>query len=60
MSIDRGVDKEDAVPVYNVMLATHTHKKWNNAINSNLEIIILSEVCQTVKDKYHMRSFCGN
>ena len=31
------------------------HKiEWNNAICNNLEIIILSEVSQKEKDKYHM------
>ena len=32
------------------------NEEWNNAICSNmtdLEIILLSEVCQTEKDKYH-------
>ena len=30
-------------------------KEWNNAIcSNNLEIIILSEVTHTEKDKYHM------
>ena len=60
MSINRGLDKED---VYNVMLLNH--KKMNEIILfaatwMDLEIIILSEVSQAEKDKYHMISLiCG-
>ena len=60
MSIDRWIDKEDVVHVYNGILLSHK-KEQNNAICSNmlqLEIIILSEVSQ--KDKYSMIShICG-
>ena len=60
--IDRGMDKEDVV---------HTYMEYYSAIKKNeimpfaatwmdLEIIILSEVSQTEKDKYHMISLiCG-
>ena len=59
MSIDRGVDKEDVVHIYNGILLSHK-KEWNNAICSNMEIIILSEVIQKEKDEYHMLSLiCG-
>ena len=62
MSIDRGMDKEDVV---------HIYTKYYSAIKKNeimpfaatwmdLEIIILSEVSQKDKDKYHMISLtCG-
>ena len=60
MSIDRGMDKEDVV---------HT-MEYNSAIKKNelmpfaaiwmdLEIIILREVSQTEKDKYHISLICG-
>ena len=48
MSIDRRMDKEDMVHVYNRILVIK--KEQNNAIFSNrldLEIVILSEVSQT-------------
>ena len=60
MSINRCRDKEDVVNIYTM--------KYYSAIKKNevkpfaatwmdLEIIILSEVSQTEKDKYHMVSF---
>ena len=55
MSIDRRMDKEDVVHIYNGIL--HSHKKNEimpfAVIWMQLEIIILSEVSQTEKDKYH-------
>ena len=58
MSIDRGMDKEDVVHIYNGILLSH--KKEQNmtfaATWMELEIIILSELSQTEKDKYHMIS----
>ena len=36
MSIDRWMDKEDVVHVYNEMLLSH-YKEWNNAICSNMD-----------------------
>ena len=62
MSIDRGMDKEDVVHIYNAILLCHKKNeiilfaaKW-----MGLEIIILSEVSQTEKDKYYMISLiCG-
>ena len=62
MPIDRGMDKEDVVHIYNGILLNH---KMNEimpfgATWMDLEIIILSEVSQTEKDKYHMISLiCG-
>ena len=54
MSIDRGMDKEDMLPIYNGMLLSHK-KERHNAICSNmdgLEIVILSEISQKEKNKY--------
>ena len=55
------MDKEDAVHIYNKILLSHK-KEWNNAICSimDLEMIIVSEVSQEEKDKYHMTVLiCG-
>ena len=49
------MDKDDAEHTYNGILLCR-EKEQNNAICSNmmqLEIIILSEVSQKEKDKYH-------
>ena len=63
MSIDRGMDKEDVVHIYTM--------EYYSAIKKNeimpfaatwmdLEIIILTEVSQTEKDKYQKISLtCG-
>ena len=62
MSINKGVDEDDAVHVHNGMLLSH---KKNEIMPSaatwmDPEIIILSEVSQTEKDKYHMMLLiCG-
>ena len=63
MSIDGGMDKEDVVHIYNGILLNH---KKNNAIMPfaatwmDLEFVILSEVSQTEKDKYHtIALICG-
>ena len=37
MFINRGLDKEDAIQVYNKIFFSHTHKKWNDAICSNMD-----------------------
>ena len=55
------MNKEDVVHIYSGILLSHK-KEQNNAIcsNMNLEIVILSEVSQAEKDKYHMISLiCG-
>ena len=63
MPIDRGVDKEDVVHICDEILLSH--RKKNEMMPSvatwlDLENIILSEVSQTEKDKYHMISLiCG-
>ena len=62
MPINRGMDKEDVVYIYNRILLSH---KKNEILPfaatwMDLEIIIPSEVSQTEKDKYHMISLiCG-
>ena len=63
MSIDRGMDKEDVVHIYNGILLSR--KKKNEimpfaATWVDLEIVILSEVSQTEKDKYHDIAYMWN
>ena len=36
MSVDRSMDKEDVVCIYNGILLTHK-KEWNNAVCSNMD-----------------------
>ena len=43
MSINRGMDKEDVVPIYNGILLSH-EKEWNNATYSNMDGL---SVCYT-------------
>ena len=51
MSIDRGMDKEDMVHVYNGVLAIKKNEIMSSAATwMDLEIIILSEV----RDKYEI------
>ena len=62
MSINRGVDKEDVVHLYNVILLSHKKNKIIPFVATwmDLEFIILSDGSQAEKDKYHMVSFiCG-
>ena len=57
MSINRGVDKEDVAHVYSGALLSHKIKSEImpfTAIWIDLDTIILSEVSQKEKDKYHM------
>ena len=61
MSIDRGMDKEDVVPMYNGILLSHK-KEWNNAICSYMDgpSDYHTKWSQKEKDKYHMISLiCG-
>ena len=71
MSIDRGMYLEDVMCIH-THTHTHTHtQEYYSAIKNNeimpfaatrmdLEIVILSKVSQTKKDKYHMISLiCG-
>ena len=60
MSIDRGVAK-DMVQIYDRILAIKKNEIMAFAATwIDLEIIILSEVSQTVRDTHHMVSLiCG-
>ena len=56
------MDKEDVVPIYNGILLSHKKVEIMPfaATWMQLEIIILMEVSQKEKDKYHMISLtCG-
>ena len=60
--MNRGMDKQDVVHIYNEILLSHKKNKIMPfaATWMDLEILILSEVSQTEKDKYHMISLiCG-
>ena len=61
MSIDRGMDKEEVVHIYKGILAIKKNEIMLFAATwMDLGIIILSEVSQTEKDKYHVISLiCG-
>ena len=56
MSIDRGMDKEDVVHIYNGILLSHKKNKIIPfaATWMDLDIVTLSEVSHTEKDKYCM------
>ena len=59
MSIDRGLDKEDVVYIYNGILKKNKIMPFA-ATWMDLEIVILSEISHTEKDKYCMISLiCG-
>ena len=61
MSINRGLDTEDVVHMYYKILLSHKDEITLFAETwMDLEIIILSEVSQTEKNKYHMITLiCG-
>ena len=58
LSTNRGMDKENVVHIYNGILFSHKKEKIMSfaATCIDLKIIILSEVSQIEKDKYHMIS----
>ena len=55
---DRGMDKKEMVHVYNGILSSHKKNETLPFIATwmDLEIIVMSEVSQTQKDKYHIIS----
>ena len=63
MSIDRGMDKEDMVHIYTKEYSSAKEKNKIMTFTAtwmDLEIVMLSEVSQTEKDKYDMISLiCG-
>ena len=60
MSINRGMNKEDVVHIYNGILLSHKKNEIMPFTWMDLEIVILSEVSQTEKEKYCMISLiCG-
>ena len=50
------MDKEDVVHIYSGILLSHKKNEIMPFVATwmNLDIVILSEVSQTQKDKYHM------
>ena len=61
MSIERQMDKEDVVHIHSGMLAIKKNEMMPFAATCvDLESIILSQVNQTEKNKYHRTSLiCG-
>ena len=62
MSTDRWMDKEDVVCIYNEILLRHKKNEVMpfTATWMDLEIIIVREISQKEKDKYHMTLLlCG-
>ena len=58
MSINGGMGKEDVMHIYNGILLSHKKNQIMPfvATGMDLETIILSEVSQKQKDKYHVIS----
>ena len=56
MSIDRGLDKEDVVHIYNGILLSQKKCKFESVLVMwmNLESVIQSEVSQKENDKYRI------
>ena len=62
LSIDKGMDKEDVVHVYNEILLSHKNERNSDICRDedDLEIVIQSEVSQKEKNKYRIISLiCG-
>jgi hypothetical protein len=63
MSVDRRMDEEDVVHMYNVILLIIVKNEIVSFAVTwmDLEIVMLSKVNQKKKDKYHMISLiCGH
>ena len=62
MFINRHMNKEYVVHIYNGILLSH--KKEQNSVFAatwiDLEIVLLSEVSQTQRDKYHDITYTWN
>ena len=58
MVINRGLEKEDMVHTHNGILLSHKQNEIMPfaATWMDLDMILLSEISQTKKDKYHMRT----
>ena len=56
MSIDRGMDKENMVHLYNGILLSHKMNEIGSFVQMwmDLESVMQSEVSQTEKDEYHI------
>ena len=62
MPIDRQMDKEDVVHIYNGILLSHKKEKFGSLVETwmDLETAIQSEVSQKEKNKYHiLMHMCG-
>ena len=61
MSINRGMDKDHVVHIHDGILLSHKKNEIMTfaVTKTDLEIIILSEVYQTEKNKYHESLKCG-
>ena len=62
MSNNRGMHKENVVHIYNVIVYSDIKKNDVMPFGAtwmDLENIILSEVSQTKKEKYHTSLICG-
>ena len=62
MSINRGMDEEDVVHIYNGILLSYKKNEIMPFSETwmDLQIVILSKVSETGKHKYHMVSLtCG-
>ena len=61
MSINRRMDKEDVVHICNGILLSHKRNKIMPFVVTQMDLktVIMSEVSQTQKDKYHILFICG-
>ena len=62
MATDRGMDKEDVIHTKNGILLSHKKNKIMPFTGTwmDLELVILCEVSQTQKDKYHDIAYTWN